>query len=66
MRMKEIGRYSFMGCDPFLVFRAKNDRVEIKSGDLWDGDSWNILQSENPLPMLQSLLKHYSTPGKKR
>ena len=51
-----LGRFSFLGCDPFLVMRAKGRSVQ-----LGDGISWRQL-SNDPLDSLQDLLAAYTMP----
>ena len=46
------GRYSFLGCSPFLLMRGKNDRVEI-----WERDgAVRVLCPANPVHELRRLL----------
>ncbi|MBM3497238.1 MAG: aminodeoxychorismate synthase, component I [Armatimonadetes bacterium] len=51
------GRYSFMGCDPFLTLRAKNGVVRLRRGDadeeVVDGD---------PFARFHALLREYALP----
>ncbi|MBI4531163.1 MAG: aminodeoxychorismate synthase component I [Candidatus Latescibacteria bacterium] len=52
----ELGRYTFKGCDPFLVLRAKGTSVEIiahRTTQRLQGD---------PFEILRQLLKEYATP----
>lgn len=54
---KKLGRYSFLGCDPFLVFRSKGDAVTLE----WvDGKTEQI--RSNPFTVLKQLLKKYDMP----
>ncbi|HXX58766.1 MAG TPA: anthranilate synthase component I family protein [Thermodesulfovibrionales bacterium] len=57
---EEIARYSFIGFEPVMTFRAKDGIVEIVSG----GES--SLSEEDPLTKLSAILGDYSqrpTPG---
>lgn len=46
----EIGRYSFMGKDPYMTFKSRKDQVIIKKKD-------NVLQMEgNPIDILDGVL----------
>jgi len=49
----KMGRYSFMGADPFLVFKSKGDAVEIRRGDKVDR------MHESPLDLLKKLLDEH-------
>ncbi|MBI2914314.1 MAG: anthranilate synthase component I family protein [Firmicutes bacterium] len=55
-----IGRYSFAGTDPFLVFRSKAERIEIIQGGIATRTS-----SGDPFSCLESLLADYrlEVPG---
>jgi anthranilate/para-aminobenzoate synthase component I len=50
---EKIARYSFMGTDPFLVFRVKNGAVETIGG------SGKISKSGTPLKRLKELMSSY-------
>ncbi|NOZ67675.1 MAG: anthranilate synthase component I family protein [Deferribacteres bacterium] len=50
---EKIARYSFIGAEPFMIFRAKNGVVEITSGDK------KIKSTVHPLKMLKELLSVY-------
>jgi len=53
MDPKKLGRYSFIGYDPFLIFRSKRKNIEIIRNN-------KIYQlSGNPLDELKSLLSKY-------
>jgi len=46
MDRKKLGRYSFMGSDPFLIFRSKGTRIElVHRGMRWHGggDPFRVL-----------------------
>ncbi|MFH1189254.1 MAG: aminodeoxychorismate synthase component I [Candidatus Omnitrophota bacterium] len=51
---ERLGRYSFLGCDPFLVFRAKGDSVELE----WESGRREELKA-NPFLELRKLLNEY-------
>jgi para-aminobenzoate synthetase component 1 len=50
---KKLGRFSFIGCDPFLVFKSKGDSVKLE----WAGRTEEL--KANPFPVLKKLLKKY-------
>lgn len=50
---EKIARYSFAGTNPFLIFKVKNDSVELES------NSGKILSTKSPLKKLKELLKPY-------
>lgn len=52
---EKISRYSFMGSDPFLVFRVKDGKVEIS------GSGKKIVKSRAPLKRLKELMGLYRT-----
>jgi anthranilate synthase component 1 len=51
---KEIGRYSFLGNQPSLIFKSRNGEVEISER----GRSRKV-RTKNPLMFLKDLLKNY-------
>lgn len=51
---ERIGRYSFLGADPFFVVSAIRNEVT-----LLEGDSTETLESEDPLSLLEEILKKY-------
>ncbi len=57
---KKISSRSFMGSDPFLVFKSKRDSISLE---------WNDGRSEhikgNPFYVLKDLFKKFSSCGKK-
>ncbi|MDD5423109.1 MAG: anthranilate synthase component I family protein, partial [Candidatus Omnitrophica bacterium] len=55
---RTLGRYSFLGCDPFLIFRSKRDLIELE----WSGGKTETLRS-NPFDVLRRLLKKYTVVG---
>ncbi len=50
---EKIARYSFIGFDPYLIFKVKNDSVEITT------KGRRSLSSVAPLPRLKSLVTAY-------
>lgn len=48
------GRYSFIGCDPSIIFRSKDDRVEI-----FEDGQWVVETVANPLHRLRALMRRY-------
>jgi para-aminobenzoate synthetase component 1 len=56
MDPEKLGRYSFIGCDPFLVFKSKGERMIMrKSG----GDT--VEATGDPFIKLKELLEIYKT-----
>jgi aminodeoxychorismate synthase component I len=51
---ENIARYSFIGIDPYLIVKVKNNVVEIEC------DSKKTLSHRNPLQRLRELVKAYS------
>ena len=54
-----ISRYSFMGADPFLVFKSKKDRITLQ----WAKGRTEHLRS-NPFFVLKKILKKYGSKTK--
>lgn len=52
---KNLGRFSYLGCDPFLVFKSKRDAVRLE----WDEGRVENFNS-NPFAALKNIFKHYS------
>jgi len=50
----KLGRYSFLGCDPFLVFRSKGSSVTLA----WDDGTVGTFRS-NPFHVLKDIVKKY-------
>lgn len=50
---KKLGRFSFIGCDPFLVFKSKGDSVKLE----WGSRTEEL--KANPFLTLKKLLKKY-------
>jgi len=57
MNHERLGRYSFLGSDPFLVFRSKRDRVGI-----WQNGTYQEKRAD-PFRVLQALLRRHQLPG---
>ncbi len=53
LREREIGRYSIVSAEPFLVVKSKGDEITVQGGGR------TKLFSGNPFAILQSLLKEY-------
>ncbi|MHB8171160.1 MAG: aminodeoxychorismate synthase component I [Thermincolia bacterium] len=51
-----LGRYSFLGADPFLVFKSKANRCEIET------EEFREFTPGNPFTILKTLLARYSLP----
>lgn len=51
---KRLGRFSFIGCDPFLVFKSKGASVKLE----WSGGRTEELRAD-PFSALKKLLKQY-------
>ncbi len=73
MDPEKLGRYSFMGSDPFLVLRSRGDAVSvIKDGDevIRQGNPFDILgdyldayrldQGESPVPFISGAVGYFS------
>lgn len=51
-----LSRFSFLGCDPFLVFKSKDDTITLR----WQDGRVETFRS-GPFAALKELLKKYST-----
>jgi len=51
-----LGRYSFIGAKPFLVFKSKGNRCEIVTGETQE------FMQGNPFTVLKKLLARYTLP----
>ncbi len=51
-----LGRYSFVGFDPFLIFQSKGDRIQVTRKDAVE------TSTGNPFQALKVLLGNYSIP----
>ncbi len=53
---EKLGRFSFLGCDPFLVFKSKGDSVRLEWAD------GQVLEARSdPFSSLKGLYKKYNT-----
>jgi len=59
MDPQKLGRYSFMGSDPFLVLRSKGDAITLIK------DGVEEVKRGNPFDVLGELLEAYSLDGNK-
>jgi len=59
MDPQKLGRYSFMGSDPFLVMRSRGDEITLIK------DGVEEVRRGNPFDMLGELLAKYSLDGSK-
>ncbi|MEW6715480.1 MAG: anthranilate synthase component I family protein [Nitrospirota bacterium] len=50
---EKIARYSFLGAEPFLIFKVKNGSIEIS------GKEKRVIRSSNPLKALKELITAY-------
>jgi anthranilate/para-aminobenzoate synthase component I len=55
-----IGRYSFVGTEPFLVLKSKGTRVELQQGG-----KKQVLEGENPIRIFKDLMKRFAVPRPK-
>ncbi len=60
MDPERLGRYSLLGCDPFLVFRCKGGEVAV-----FEGGSWREKKGD-PFQILRELMKRYRAAGDPR
>ena len=51
---EKVARYSFLGSDPFMLFRARRDNVEVTRGH-----ETERVKSEDPIRNLQELIGRY-------
>jgi len=51
---EKIGRYSFMGTNPSLIFRYKNKKVTIKQGK----ETFTFVTEDSPLDEINNMLKN--------
>ena len=56
---QKLGRYSFLGFDPFLIFRSKEDRITII-----EENKRKELTGHNPFYVLKDLLGRYKLDSK--
>jgi len=58
LRMRRLGRYSFVGAEPFLTIRAKGREVTIS------GEGGERRESGNPFGILRRILAEYDMLGR--
>jgi anthranilate synthase component 1 len=54
---ERLARYSFLGTDPFLIFKSKGRDVQII--ERWRADKVTLDDGQDPLHVLKSLLSRY-------
>ncbi|MEW6142028.1 MAG: anthranilate synthase component I [Chloroflexota bacterium] len=54
-RGEQVGRYSFIGTDPFLVFNSRNGEITISG----PAKARTIMKKTDPLSALRRLISHY-------
>ncbi|MQY60202.1 MAG: anthranilate synthase component I, partial [Clostridia bacterium] len=54
---EQLGRYSFLGSDPVLVFKSKRERIEI----IRQGKSEILRVEKDPLDALKKIMAGYKT-----
>lgn len=59
MSFQRLGRYSFVGSEPFLVFRSRGDRVEVV------GEGGLEAVEGNPFDVLEKLLSEHKKPPRR-
>jgi para-aminobenzoate synthetase component 1 len=52
-REPRLGRWSFLACDPFLIFRSKGRKIELRRGTAAE------VREGNPFRVLRELLNQY-------
>src|SRR3989338_7557243 len=52
---EKLGRFSFLGCEPFLVFKSKLDHVTLE----WEGGKRDSFKA-NPFYALKDIFKKYN------
>jgi len=57
MDPKRLGRYSFIGSDPFLVLKSRGDEITLLRGDKKE------VRQSNPFDVVGELLKTYALDG---
>jgi anthranilate synthase component 1 len=56
-RGEQLGRYSFIGTNPFLIFKSRNDQISVR-GDSVEVPTYG--KETDPLSILSRLLSHYN------
>ncbi len=59
MAMDRYGRYSYAGCDPFLIITSKDSQITTTDR------SQTIVQQGEPFTALQQIMKRYALPSVK-
>jgi len=54
LHYKDMGRYSFLGCDPFLIFKSKKDRITLA-----DGNGCVETRHGDPFSALKEIMSRY-------
>src|SRR5678815_5213921 len=54
---EQVGRYSFLGSDPFLTFRSKNRVVWLSEGD--KTATYSLPEEQDALHVVQELLSRH-------
>jgi len=57
MDPQKLGRWSFMGCEPFLIMRTRGDEITL----IWNGVEEK--RRGNPFDILGEMLNKYRLPG---
>lgn len=55
---EKLGRFSFLGCDPFLVFRSKGDSISLE----WRDGNIEVFRA-NPFIALKDIFGRYRMPA---
>lgn len=58
---ERLARYSFLGTDPFLIFKSKGREVQLV--ERWRADKVRLTEGEDPLHVLKKLLGRYKYVG---
>ncbi len=56
---EKVGRFSFVGTEPFLTFEARRSEVRIGGAGCGDGESPRTFTAEDPFDELRKLLDRY-------
>ncbi len=56
---EKVGRFSFVGTEPFLTFEARRNEVRIAGAGCGDGESARTFTAEDPFDELRKLLDRY-------
>src|SRR3989338_7129053 len=57
---EKLGRFSFLGCDPFLVFKSKREAITLE----WQDGTIDAFKS-NPFYVLKDIFKRYAVLNEK-